>query len=95
MLFESKNAFRVPARPVWMVDAENVHLAALQVHRQNKLAVRAETRLLHMLGHASTLGKKRRMKNEKKDEKTMNNEARRTIKTVELRDPMADYRPKG
>jgi hypothetical protein len=33
-----------------MVDAEDMHLAALQVHRQNELAVRAETRLFHMLG---------------------------------------------
>jgi hypothetical protein len=32
-----------------MVDAEDMHLAALQVHRQNELAVRAETRLFHMV----------------------------------------------
>jgi hypothetical protein len=52
-----------------MVDTEDMHLAALQVHRQNELAVRAETRLFHVLVHASTLGKKRRMKNEKRRNK--------------------------
>jgi hypothetical protein len=51
-----------------MVDAEDMHLAALQIHRQNELAVRAEKRLFHMLCNASTLGSKRRMKNEKNEE---------------------------
>ncbi len=78
-----------------MVDAEDVHLTALQGHRQNELAVRAETRLVHMLGNASTLGKKRRMKNEQRRKNHTKNEARRTINIVKLLDPEADYLSKG